>query len=412
MNLWLEYNSLVYDDVPITALSIVQALQEQNMRDQFLMKLRSDYELLHSNLMNRVPSPSLDVYFSELILEEQRRYSQTVLDQHHLPTGATEVAFAAKGKLGNPRTIQCYSCKEYEHIAKDCTKQFCNYCKKEGHIITNCHHRPQNRNNAKAYHAIATESVPTEGSTPLTYIVPTSFSSALTPKSIQQMIVQALTSMGFFGKISFNSRTWYLDYGASNHMTRTLNNLSSSTPYSGPLKICTTDGTKLPINVVGNINLCSISFKDVFFVPRLSTNLLSIGQIVEHDYLVLFSPTGYIIQDLTTGKMIGRGRKSGKLFPIHLDNTTPASADAFGSIPSALSVFHPCNKSELWTLWHHRLGYPHSNKLLTMFNSGLLPTKVYVSNKDVLNVCSNCCMAQSKTLPVSNSTHVSPSLFN
>ncbi|GAV68422.1 zf-CCHC domain-containing protein [Cephalotus follicularis] len=259
------------------------------------MKLRSDYELLCSNLMNRVPSPSLDVCFSELIREEQRRHSQRVLDQHHLPTRAIEVAFAATGKLGNPRTIQCYSCKEYRHIAKDCTKQLCNYCKKEGHIITNCRRRPQNRNNAKAYRATATETVPTEGSTLLAYVVSTSSSSAPTFESIQQMIVQTLSSMGFSGKISFNSRIWYLDSGASNHMTGTLNNLLSSTPYFGPLKISTIDGTKLPINAVSNINSGSMSFKDVFFVPNLSTNLLSIGQIIEHNCLVLFSPTGCII---------------------------------------------------------------------------------------------------------------------
>ena len=32
--------------------------------------------------------------------------------------------------------VQCYSCKGFGHNATNCTKKFCNYCKKTGHIIT------------------------------------------------------------------------------------------------------------------------------------------------------------------------------------------------------------------------------------------------------------------------------------
>ena len=36
------------------------------------MKLRPDFEIARSNLMNRHPVPSLDACLSELLLEEQR----------------------------------------------------------------------------------------------------------------------------------------------------------------------------------------------------------------------------------------------------------------------------------------------------------------------------------------------------
>lgn len=90
--------------------------------------------------MNHVPSPSFDDCFFKLMREEQCRHSQTIVDQHHLPIGVKEVAFVAKGTLGHkdPQTIQCYSCKDYGHIAKECKKQLCNYYNK-GYIIINFH---------------------------------------------------------------------------------------------------------------------------------------------------------------------------------------------------------------------------------------------------------------------------------
>jgi len=69
-NLWANYLDIVYANVPAAALSAVQAVHETSKRDQFLMKLRSDFETARSNLMNRHPVPSLDACLSELLREE------------------------------------------------------------------------------------------------------------------------------------------------------------------------------------------------------------------------------------------------------------------------------------------------------------------------------------------------------
>jgi len=45
----------------------------------------------------------------------------------------------------NMSNIQCYSCKEYGHIANNYRKKFCNYCKQQGYIIKECLTCPQNR---------------------------------------------------------------------------------------------------------------------------------------------------------------------------------------------------------------------------------------------------------------------------
>lgn len=43
--------------------------------------------------------------------------------------------------------VQCYECKGYVHVARNCKKkQFCNYCKKTGHLISDYTRRPPKRN--------------------------------------------------------------------------------------------------------------------------------------------------------------------------------------------------------------------------------------------------------------------------
>lgn len=67
----------------------------------------------------------------------------------------SNMALLSKGKFSNRigRDVKCYSCQGFGHIAKDCKTKFCNYCKREGHVITECHRRPQNRKTAP--HALA-----------------------------------------------------------------------------------------------------------------------------------------------------------------------------------------------------------------------------------------------------------------
>ncbi|RZB87580.1 Myosin-9 isoform C [Glycine soja] len=94
MNRWTEYTNIVYEDLSNEGQIAVQQVHETTKRDQFLMELRS--------------------YF--------------------------EVAYAAqrKPKRRDLSAIQCFYCKELGHFASHCPKKFCNYCKKDDHIIKEC----------------------------------------------------------------------------------------------------------------------------------------------------------------------------------------------------------------------------------------------------------------------------------
>ena len=83
MNRWDEYIGIVYEDLSNEGQIAVQQVHETTKRDQFLMKLRSDFKGIRSNLMNRAPVPSLDTCLNELLREEQRLLTQASMEQQN-----------------------------------------------------------------------------------------------------------------------------------------------------------------------------------------------------------------------------------------------------------------------------------------------------------------------------------------
>lgn len=81
ISLWTDYTEIISSDVSSESLSTIQSIHNTSYRDPFLMKLWPKFEIVHSNLMNRVPSPSLDAYFIKLLQKEQRLVNQTELAQ-------------------------------------------------------------------------------------------------------------------------------------------------------------------------------------------------------------------------------------------------------------------------------------------------------------------------------------------
>ena len=64
--------------------------------------------------------------------------------------------------------------------------------------------------------------------------------------------------------------------------------------YAGQSSIQTTNGSSLPIAAISD---ASSKFIDVFLAPQLSTNLISVGQLVDNNCAVNFSGNGCVVQD-------------------------------------------------------------------------------------------------------------------
>ena len=221
-------------------------------------------------------------------------------------------------------------------------------------------------------------------------------SSTLTPKSVQQMIVNTLYAFGISGK-SKPPPIWYLDSRVSNHMTSSSAQLSSLKQYTGNHHIQTANGGKIPITAIGGV-FSSIPLKNVFLYPSLTSNLLSIGQLVENNCNISVSSSSYVVQDQMLGKEIVREAKCGCLFPLDL------SIIIRNKNENELFFFSVQNNCQLW---HSMLGHPHFKTMSLVFNSGVLIN----SSRNISFDYDICKMERSKTLPFATSTSFSTECF-
>ncbi|RVX22750.1 Retrovirus-related Pol polyprotein from transposon TNT 1-94 [Vitis vinifera] len=186
------------------------------------------------------------------------------------------------------KNLQCFYCKEYGHIAATCSKKFCSYCKKKGHIIKECRIRPQNRQ-AQAFQTsiivppIATSAAHDSSSAACSVPAPPA-PDYCTLEMVQRMLISTLSAMGFQGNNS--TKLWYVDSGASNHMTNNPTALCHVRPYAGQSSIQTANGSSLPIAAISD---AYSKFTNVFLAPQLSMNLISVGQLVDNNCVVNFS---------------------------------------------------------------------------------------------------------------------------
>jgi hypothetical protein len=80
--------------------------------------------------------------------------------------------------------------------------------------------------------------------------------------------------------------------------------------------ITTADGSAMTVSHVGSISTPNLSVFDVFCVPKLHLNLLSVGQLTELGLNLFFSSRGCLVQDSRTGQIVGTARKVGQLFEL------------------------------------------------------------------------------------------------
>nr|KYP60095.1 Retrovirus-related Pol polyprotein from transposon TNT 1-94 [Cajanus cajan] len=384
LNLWAEHSAILHSKVPTESLPAIQAVYEVSKRDQFLMKLRPEYEAARAALLNRHPVPSLEVCVGELLREEQRLLTQGSMSD----ISDNTIAYSAQGqsKSRDMRQIQCFSCKQFGHIARNCTKKFCNYCKQRGHIITECPTRPAKRP-LKAFTATAGSACPSSVPTP-------SDNSVLTTDMVQQVVLSALSALGITGKSTATSSPWFVDSGASNHMTGSPKHLHNVHSYNGTEKIQIADGNTLSIAAVGDINSF---FRNVLVSPGLSSNLISVGQLVDTNCDVHFSRAGCLVQDQVSKTVIAKGPKVGRLFPLQF--TSPS-----------FSSFVCNNVPNTFVTWHKKLGHPNSIVLSHLIKSGLIGNKNIISSSSL--PCSVCKLAKSKTLPFPSSAHRADKCFD
>ncbi|KAL5818601.1 hypothetical protein ACOSQ4_022443 [Xanthoceras sorbifolium] len=129
-------------------------------------------------------------------------------------------------------------------------------------------------------------------------------------------------------------------------MTPNESQFSDKAPLEHPITIYTADGTPMPVSHKGKIFSPSLSLSDTFHMPKLSLNLLSVGQLCELGIDILFINHGVYVQDPRTGQVLGTSHKVGSMFEAH-DLKIPSQVASAASTTATPSP----------DLWHARLGH-------------------------------------------------------
>lgn len=84
------------------------------------------------------------------------------------------------------------------------------------------------------------------------------------------------------------------------------------------------DGTRLAVAGVGTVSCDNFHLTDVLYVPgmRAGLNLVSVQQLAERDYLVMFGGGQCSVRERSTGKIVGKGRMHDDDGLYHLDFLT------------------------------------------------------------------------------------------
>ncbi|KAH0710849.1 hypothetical protein KY284_012276 [Solanum tuberosum] len=363
---------------------------------QFLMKLLPEFESIHGSLLNREVTSALDVELAAVLREETRVGTQAAMESMSLLVVAllAQKSTIDTSSRTTKRSVQCYECNDFDHIAVNCLKKkkFCAYCKIIGHhifriivVVLIVH---------QAYQTDITKSI---GSFPSGHDL---------ERLIQDSIVAALSGAissalsASSGTSNSIKSTWYLNSGASNHIIGDLSQFSSVYDDVSKHVIHTANMHTLPASSISSVG----NLSNVLYVPNLKANFVSVGQLVDQNCVVKFSPNDCVVQNLKIGMTMAKGRSVGRMFllkSIHHD------LHHYFLLVSTADV---TRSNKLLTLWHNRMGHPHSSRLQHMLKS-YLPA-IHGIHSSLPLTCSNCAGSKSHKLHFPSSSSSYDDLFD
>lgn len=168
---------------------------------------------------------------------------------------------------------------------------------------------------------------------------------------------------------------WYLDTGSSNHMCGD-KSMFSELDESFRTSVKFGDDTRLSVMGKGNISIqksrCYLS--DVFYVPGLKNNLLSIGQLQGKDYEFIIKNGTCRIQHPKKGLIAEVTMTQNRMFPLY-----------FGI--DVLPCFSVMVNDQAW-LWHLRYGHLNFNGLKTLCQKNMVIDLPQIDH--LPQVCEGC----------------------
>lgn len=189
-----------------------------------------------------------------------------------------------------------------------------------------------------------------------------------------------------------NSNEWYMDSGASSHMTSNTGTLCLYNPSpTSPSHIVVGDGSRIPITSIGSTYLHhpnhSFVLNDVHVSPHIIKDLILARRFArDNSCSVCLDPFGFSVKDYQTRIEIARCNSSGDLYPFSAESL-PSTALAHTFVASTSST----------ELWHRRLRHLSHDALLRLAQATVIPPP-----KGVSTLCHACQLGRHTHLPFVN----------
>ncbi|KAL4352591.1 hypothetical protein GQ457_06G020380 [Hibiscus cannabinus] len=189
---------------------------------------------------------------------------------------------------------------------------------------------------------------------------------------------------------------WIVDSGCSNHMTGDKEKLLNMSEYKGSRVVVTANNSKLPIAHVGNTvvspqnNDTEMPLQNVYHVPGMKKNLLSVAQLTSAGHIVIFGPQDVKVYNNLEIKdePLMKGRR--------LESIYVMSAEA--------AYVDKTRRNETSDLWHMRLSHVSYSKLDVMMKKSMLKglPKLEVRTD---TICAGCQYGKAHQLPYEESKY-------
>jgi histone deacetylase 1/2 len=184
---------------------------------------------------------------------------------------------------------------------------------------------------------------------------------------------------------------WYMDTGATDHITSDLEKMTVRDKYHGREQVHAANGLGMEINNVGHTFLHSpdLHLKNILHVPQAHKSLCSVNHLARDNNVILeFHPNHFSIKEQVTKKVLHKGICEGGLYPLR-SSSTSTNKQVYSAIKPSTS------------LWHHRLGHASSHVVQQILSRHKLP---FVSDSNNSRVCDACQQGKSHQLPYPSSS--------
>ena len=258
-----------------------------------------------------------------------------------------------KGRGGRDKSnLKCYNCSAYGHFAADCRKP-----------------------RRVKEHKEEVNMTKFEDDEPALLLAKCDDSS-VTRLSEKQVVPSQMT------KVQSDSNVWYLDNGASSHMTGFKSKFTElNEQISGQVSFG--DGSTVRIEGKGYVAfVCKNGevrmLNDVYYIPTLRNNIISLGQLTEEGNKITIKGDLLWVYDTQDRLLMKVKRSQNRLYKLIINTATPKCM--------------LLKQNEVSKLWHMHLGHVNYHALSLMLKDNMVNGMPKVTQPN--EVCTGCLMSK------------------